>query len=182
LILDRSHGTPDTVEEKREEPMTMLAMVFAVLVQDQLDNPEFKGWAEFKPGSSVTHKISTATGPQGGEQKSTLQSVGNAELVLDVEMSMGGKPLGKIMERKVPAKVPADRAPKDVKKGEEEIEVAGKKLKCTTMEFETMTPNGKTIHMKIWANDEIPGKTARVEISGEGGFKSTMVASAWEKK
>jgi len=170
--------------------MMTLVFAFAMLAastplgtgQDQLDNPEFKGWAAFKPGSSVTHKMSTSTGPQGGEQKSTLKSIGEVELVLEVEMIMNGKSLGKTMERKVPAKFPADKAPKDVKKGEDEIEVAGKMLKCKTMEFTTTTANGKTFNMKIWANDEIPGMSAKVEINGDGGFKSTMVASSWEKK
>jgi len=159
----------------------MLTLAMALLVQDQVDNPEFKGWSGFKPGSSVTYKVVTSLNPQGGEQKVTLKSVGDAEIVLETEMSMGGQGAGKGMERKVPAKVPADKAPKDVKKGEEEIEVAGKTMKCATREFDTITANGKKFHMKIWASEEIPGMSAKVEVAGEG-FKNSMVASAWEKK
>ena len=162
--------------------MMTLAFAFVLLAQDQVDNPEFKGWAACKPGSSVTHKMSTAGGPPGGEQKSTLKSVGEVELVLDIEIIMNGRPLGKTMERKIPAKYPADKAPKDVKKGEDEIEVGGKKLKCITMEFTTTTANGKTFNMKVWANEEIPGGSAKVEINGDGGYKSSMLASSWEKK
>jgi len=161
--------------------MTILAIALSLLVQDQIDNPEFKGWASCKPGSSVTHKSAGGTGPQGGEQKTVLKSVNDTEAVLEVETIINGKSLGKTMERKVPAKVPADKAPKDMKKGEEEIEVAGKKMKCTTMEFDTTTANGKTFHMKIWANDEIPGRSAKMEVSSEN-YKNTMIASSWEKK
>jgi hypothetical protein len=160
--------------------MKMLALAMALLVQDQVDNPEFKGWTGFKPGSTVTHKIS-GQGAEGVEQKSTLKSIGDSEVVLELVRSMGGRQVGEPLERKVPAKVPADKAPKEIKKGDDEIEIAGKKLKCTTMEFETITGNGKTFHMKVWAHDEIPGKSARVDVSAEG-FKSSMVATAWEKK
>ena len=161
--------------------MTAFVLALSLLAQDQVDNPEFKGWASCKPGSSVTHKMSGGTGPQGGEQKTVLKSVNDTEVVLEVETIMNGRSLGKTMERKVPAKVAADKAPKDVKKGEDEIEVAGKKMKCTTMEFETTTANGKTFHMKVWANDEIPGRSAKMEVSSEN-FKNTMTASSWEKK
>lgn len=161
--------------------MPILTLALAVLLQDQVDNPEYKGWAAFKPGSSVTHKVQNNVNPQGGDQKTTLKSVGDAEVVVEVAMTLGGQPLGKTMERKIPAKVPADKAPKDVKKGEEEIEVAGKTMKCVTMEFDTTAANGKTFRMKVWATDEIPGKSAKVEVSSEN-FKSSMVASVWEKK
>lgn len=161
--------------------MAILAVLLAALVQDQVENPEFKGWAGFKPGSSVTFQVQVNQKPLASEQKSTLKSVGDSEVVLEVAGIVGGQPAGKAMEKKVAAKVPADKAPKDVKKGEEEIEVAGKKLKCVTMEFDTTTANGKVMHMKVWANEEIPGKTAKVDVSSET-FKSTMVATSWEKK
>jgi len=159
----------------------ILTIAMALLVQDQVDNPEFKGWAGFKPGSTVTHKISTGEAAQGIEQKSTLKSIGDSEAVVELVRSFDGRQVGEPVERKVPAKVPVEKAPKDVKTGEEEIEVAGKKLKCATKDFETTTPNGKTFHMKLWVHDDIPGRSARMDISGEG-FKSSMVASAWEKK
>jgi hypothetical protein len=160
--------------------MTILTLAFAILLQDQVDNPEFKGWAGFKPGSSITYKVQNSMTPEPGEQKSTLKSVGEVELVVEVEMTMGGKPAGK-MERKVPAKLPADKAPKETKKGEEEVEVAGKKLECMTLEFESKAANGKVFQMKVWRNEEVPGMAAKVEVSSEN-FKNSMIATAWEKK
>ena len=160
--------------------MTTILFVLAALVQEQVDNPEYKSWAGFKPGSTVTYKVTGGGGVGAGEQKTTLKSVGETEIVLAIEFSMNGKVL-KSNDRQVPAKVPADKAPKEIKKGEEEIEVAGKKMKCVTMEFETKTANDKVFNMKIWANDEIPGKSAKVEVSSDA-FKSSMVATAWEKK
>jgi len=158
--------------------MMIIAMLLAALAQDQVDSPEYKGWASFKPGSSVTYKYS----PQEGGQKITLKSVGESEVVIETEIIYNGKPAGKAIERKIPAKIAAADAPKDVKRGEEEIEVGGKKLKCRTVEFERKLASGKTIAMKIWANDEIPGTGAQVQTLSEGGGKFSMIASEWEKK
>ena len=35
---------------------------------------------------------------------------------------------------------------------------------------------------KIWVNDEVAGRAARLEFSTDGGTKVVLVASAWEKK
>ena len=161
--------------------MTIIVLALAALAQDQVDNPEFKGWAGFKPGSSVTFKVVNSVNPQGGEQKITLKSVGEAELVLLTDMTMGDQVVGKGIERKVAAKIPAAKAPQNVKEGEEEIEAGGKKIKCVTKEFEVKGPSGKPATMKIWVNDEVPGRAAKIDISAEG-FKNSMVAAAWEKK
>ncbi len=158
--------------------MRMLWIALAALGQDQIDNPEYKGWAAFKPGSSVTYKVQIGENP-ALEQKSVLKSVSDDEVVLAVEMAVAP---GRGMERKVPAKVPAEKAPKDVKEGQEEIEAGGKKLKCTTREFEVTAANNKKILMKLWINDEVPGKAARTDVTQEGAPKMSMVASAWEKK
>ncbi|MBI3857791.1 MAG: hypothetical protein HY293_19080 [Planctomycetes bacterium] len=162
--------------------MSIAAVVLACLVQDQVDNPEYKGWASFKPGSSVTFKVSNSLNPQGGEQKVTLKSVNETEIVLETDMTIGGQVAGKGVERKVPAKVPAAKAPQNPKEGEEEIEAGGKKLKCKTREFEVKGPTGKPATMKIWVHDEVPGLAARMDLSTDSGFKNSMVAASWEKK
>jgi hypothetical protein len=48
------------------------------------------------------------------------------------------------MERKIPVKLPAAQGPQNMKEGEDEIEVGGKKLKCKTREFEKKLASGKT--------------------------------------
>ena len=152
------------------------ALLFAVSVQETIDNPEYKGWASFKPGSSVTFKYS----PQEGGQKVTLKSVGENEIAIEVVTTYNGR-TGEPAERKVPAKLPAAQAPKDVKQGEEEIEAGGKKLKCRTMEYEKKLPGGKTVALKIWVHDDVPGKGVRIQTTSETG-KFTMLATEWEKK
>lgn len=158
--------------------MVMMAVLVSALLQDQVDNPEYKGWAAFKPGSSVTYKMAG----QDGSQKVTLKSLGETEAVVETEITYNGK-IGKAAERKVPAKVKAADAPKNMKEGEEEIEAGGKKLKCRTREYEKKNPaTGKTAVLKFWINEEIPGMAVQFQTSTEGGVKFAMTASEWEKK
>src|SRR5262245_13834641 len=98
----------------------MIAFILAALAQEQIDNPEFKSGASFKPCSSVTFKGETPGGPTGYEQKVTLKSVADAELVLATEIFLNGKAMGNATERKVAAKIASDEM-KKLKEGEEEI-------------------------------------------------------------
>jgi hypothetical protein len=157
--------------------MLLIAAVLAALLQDQIDNPEYKGWATFKPGSSVTYKYSA----QLGFQKNTLKTVSDTEVVLMQENSKDGTWTGKGLERKIPAKLSAELAPKNVKDGEEEIEVAGKTMKCKTREWDKVLPSGKTSTIKVWATGDIPGKGAQVLVLTEGS-RFQMTATEWESK
>ncbi len=162
--------------------MLIAAVVCVALAQDQIDNPEYKGWKSCKPGSSVTYKYLVGGAPQG-EQKTTLKSISDTEAVLETEMTKDGKSFGKAMERKVFAKVPATDSGASKRDGpEEEIEVAGKKVKCKTRDFEKKASNGKTMGLRFWIYEEIPGGAAKVESTSEGGPKITMIVSEWEKK
>jgi len=157
--------------------MIAIALILASLVQDTIDNPEYKGWSSFKPGSSVTFKVVLNRAFDGGSQKVTLKSINETEAVLEAEIIKDGAVMGKPFERKVPAKVPATMAGKLLNSGEEEIEVGGKKLACTWKEIEKTLASGKTGTSKIWISSEIPGMAARIEIAG-----SVMTASEWDKK
>jgi len=163
--------------------MIITALLLSALFQDQVDSPEYKGWASFKPGSTVTFKYIREGSDQPGEQKIVLKSIDEQEAVLETEITINGKVAGgRSMERKVPAKIPAAQAGQKMKEGEEEIEVAGKKLKCKTREFEKKLPSGKTGSLRFWISDEIPGMVAKVETTTEGSPKITMTATGWEKK
>jgi len=162
--------------------MIIASFVLSALLQEEIDNPEYKGWKSCKPGSSVTYKFIREGSDKPGEQKVSLQSIDDKEAVTATEFTMAGKSAGKAMERKIPAKIPAAQGPQNVKEGEEEIEVAGKKMKCKTRDFQKTLSNGKTSSMRWWINEEIPGMVAKVETTTEGTAKITMIASGWEKK
>ena len=163
--------------------MLIAVILSTLLVQDQVENPEYKGWKSFKPGSSVTYKFNREGSSQSGEQKVTLKSIDDNEAVIATEFALAGKGGGKALERKVPAKLAAAQVPERKEGPEEEIEVGGKMLKCRTLSFEKKNEtSGKTMKMKYWVHEEIPGSMAKVETSFEGTGQITMVASQWEKK
>ena len=157
--------------------MTLVAALFVLLAQDLVDNPEFKGWTAFKPGSSVTYKYNS----QEGGQKVTLKSVGDTEIVVETEILLNGKAAEQKRERKIPAKIAASLVAKDPKEGEEEIDVAGKKMKCRTRESEKKLPSGKIATVKVWIQEEIPGMAAQVQSLTDTG-KFLMTVTEWEKK
>jgi hypothetical protein len=160
--------------------MLIAAVLLSALVQDQVENPEYKGWKPFKPGSWVTYKFVREGTAQSGEQKTTLKSIDDNEAVLETDFVLGGKSAGKPMERKVPAKLAAAQVPQMSKEGEEEIEVGGKTLKCKTRDYERLA-GGKPGSLRYWIHEDIPGMVAKVETTAAGS-KITMIASSWEKK
>jgi hypothetical protein len=79
------------------------------------------------------------------------------------------------------AKAPLEGVTID-KQGEEEIEVAGKKLKCHWFEF-TQIARGKTTKGKCWMSGEIPGGTAKVEATqADNGPTLKIEVLDWERK
>jgi len=153
----------------------LMNLLLALAVQDLIDNPEYKAWASFKPGSTITYKVQMAGSDATGDQKSTLKSVGDAEVVVEQTSKSG------TIERKIPAKVsPADS--KKLGEGEEEIEIAGKKMATRWMEVEKPGPSGKKMTVKYWAVEDIPGRAVRIEMTSGGAKFATMTATAWEKK
>jgi len=163
--------------------MTISLLVALLLAQDTVDNPEYRGWAAFKPGSSVTFKIYQDGADRDMAQKMTLKSFDERQAVVETEMTMMGKPLGKATVRRIAAKVAAADEPKRTKEGEEEIDVAGKKLKCKCFEIEKAGAGGKKMTLKFWVNDDVPGMAVRCDVTTEGAAtKGVMVATGWEKK
>lgn len=119
-------------------------------------------------------------------QKQTLVTKGEDELVIKVEAKMT-KPSAMDMpasEMKVPAKSPAGSGtpavqPKELRKGEETLEIAGKKLACQWVEMEVET--GGKMKTKSWMSDEVPGRVVKVETKGDN-LESTMVLTGFEAK
>jgi hypothetical protein len=174
--------------------MTMLilygflqALVFLSIPQ-QLENPEYKYWVGFKAGSWVKYKFEAPGAPATMEiqQLRTLVEITPDKVKLDQAdlVIMNGK------ERPSPpspntydAKCPKEQ--KIVSQKEEELEVAGKKLKCLRVEMLT-EGGGAKITVIHWMAAEIPGGIAKTEYTTEiGGQASRTIkfsALAWERK
>jgi hypothetical protein len=138
-------------------------------------------WAEFSMNT-------TANGVQTEmSQKQTLVKKEAEELTLKVEGKMV-KPAAMDMpasEMKVPLRGggggPAGNAnAKEIGKGEEELEVAGKKVKCAWVEME-MEMNGGKGTVKVWKSDQVPGGTVKTVTKGPD-MDSTMMLTGYEGK
>lgn len=125
-------------------------------------------WGSFKKGSFV--KMKSVTDMETPKMKTemtmtqTLKDLTADEAVIETETVIPNVPPQK-SEMKLPLKAPegkaVDGAPKP-KTSTEEIEVAGKKLKCTVTEIETEAGGTKTV-TKTWTNEEVPGFTVKTQ-------------------
>lgn len=153
---------------------------------------EKNAWGSFKVGSWVKTKMkSVSETPQGKmetivETKTTLKELTADEATIEMEsettMIMNGTenkvPKQPPQTAKIPLKQaavqqPDDKGPKP-DQGEEEITVAGKKLKCKWTKM-TVDAGGMKSTTKVWTSEEIPGFAARTESKTEGAAKSEMV-------
>jgi hypothetical protein len=145
---------------------------------DLVPNPRYKGWADFKPGATVTHKESTrfpAGSPQGkyyprgvDERDITykLASVSPDKavvetVVLDYELlsQVEAAPTRIIYPAKVKrAYVEEAREQLKVKEGKEDVEVLGKTHKnCEWYETTRTTADGEVVTRKRWIAADVPG-------------------------
>ena len=166
----------------------MTSVLSAVLVllgmTQDVDNPQFKYWSGCKPGSWVKMTMSMESAGQKIEGEMTYKLLELKDDVAVVEVTGKSKVGGQeypipAQKQEIKAKEPADKV-KIEKEGDEEIEVAGKKLKCRWFEV-TMKGNDKK--SKAWMSMDIPGGMAKAEMGLPSGDKPmTMTAVEWEKK
>ncbi len=163
--------------------------VLALLVQD-VDNPEYQNWSKGKAGSFVSSKMVSDFGGNKSEMEmtTTLKEISADKAVVETKTSMvvGGNKMDlPAQSRDVPAKIKKveGKEGEKPKEGDEEIEVAGKKLKCHWVET-TTDANGNKTTAKVWTTKEIPGGMAKMESTTEGAQKgsTSMVVTAFEWK
>jgi hypothetical protein len=192
---------------RRTFPVAFVAIVSLLasvsFAAEQVANPAYAHWSSFKVGSSVTlngemkmnNPAAANMPPATMTMTRKLVELTPEKAVVEVTVSM--KAMGRDMNQPakrmdIPAKVDADKvdetgmfsdpemkdAKTDVKKGEEEIDVLGKKLKCKWVEC-TVTKGKMTMHVKAWASDEIPGGLVQSESKAEN-FSNLMTLTAYE--
>ena len=135
------------------------------LAQDVVDNPQYKYWSTCKVGSWAKMKMDMDQGGQKIEGEMTYKLLEIKDEVVVVEVTGKSKFGGQEypippQKQEIKAKESADKV-KIQKEGDEEIEVAGKKMKCKWIETE-MEINGQKTVSRIYTNEEIPGHTARM--------------------
>src|SRR5688572_2216578 len=139
-----------------------LALLCVLAVQDQPKvNPRYEYWAECKVGSWVKVKMLLKTGQMEIETTvvTTLLEVTPEKVVVE---SLGTSKFGDREMKQPPRKEEISQKPdpaqpmKPVGESEEEITVAGKKLKCKVYDFE-MEQAGQKSKGKSWVSKAIPG-------------------------
>jgi hypothetical protein len=162
----------------------MIALLF-VLLQAQ-DNLDYQYWKSCAAGSWVKLRVESAPGgkPVVKEVLLRLVSVTPQEAVVERQTRTTAEgrsvPESPYLER-IPAKKP--RADVVLREGEEEIEVAGKKLSCKVLEMEQADGAGKN-RIKLWASSEVPGGAVKMELRKPGADapELTVRAEGWLKK
>ena len=146
----------------------------------RIENPEFAAWSGFKVGafvelsvesaqmgststSKLTHKLVELTADKAVIETTGTTKAGGMEYALPATKRDVPKEV-EVPDIKLPDAKPAEG---EVKKGEETIEVAGKKIACTTFEstLEMAIPGAGTMKTwsKRWTSKEIPGGEAKSE-------------------
>jgi hypothetical protein len=126
-------------------------------------------WGSFKKGSFVKSKMTTQMEVSGSKVNSetttteTLKDLTADDAIVETERVAANQPATKTdvphpLRSPDGAKVGDGPKPRT---GSEEIEVAGKKMKCDWTETETDINGAKTV-TRVYRNEDIPGFTAKM--------------------
>jgi hypothetical protein len=176
--------------------MVLCAQVYA----GQVENPQYKDWARFKPGTSTTMAMTSDMGGQSSksETRTTLKEVNDDKLVVETVTSMeaAGQKMDmpaqsmeiKKMMDEMPAAPPAAQPPADapkadVKTSEESVTVGGGTFKAKVAETSMDVAGSKTTS-KTWTSEEVPGGIVKMESTMDGAMKGTtkMELTKFDKK
>jgi len=176
----------------------LLALAAPAVRAADVENPEYKNWSAYKPGTTVKlHMVIDAAGNKTEmDQTTKLVEVTKDKAVIEDTrvMNVAGQTLNMpAQKRDVPAKVadagapatkPDAKDPKaEAKTTEETIEAGGKKYKCKVIETATDMPGGQgKANAKIWTSTEVPGGVVKMVTTTTGALKSesTMTLVSFE--
>ena len=142
-------------------------------------------WSGCKVGSWARYKMKGTVGTRAVDSEATFKLIEftaeKAVIEIRPRSVVGGKTVDMPPEKEVfKAKdMPAGRLED---RGEEEIEVAGKKLKCSVVDRVTEIGDAK-LRTRFWYCDEVPGRLVKSEVYDKNDkptIRSTLLA--WEKK
>lgn len=161
----------------------MLLLIATLLLGQAKENPEFGYWSACKTGSWV--KLKMEIDAQGTkinvESHHVLLEAAADKVVVEQKskVTIAGVPPQDQTKKEEIFKDKEKDPIKIEKEGDEEIEVAGKKLKCHWIEG----TQEDTTKVKFWVSKDVPGGVVKGELSG-GELPGPMkiAATSWEKK
>ncbi len=162
--------------------MLLIAALLLSATQD-VENPEYARWARFKVGSRVTCKSEIDNGGNKmllpTETTFTLLEVDDKQVVIEEVTVNTLQPKDSPKQEKAKKRTyKATRKQKEgeTKEGDEEIDVAGKKLACHWTEV-----TGASGSVKTWVSSEVPG-AVKMEVVLVSKSIQRLTATSWEKK
>jgi hypothetical protein len=162
--------------------MLLLAAVGLLALQDA-ENPDYKRWATCKVGSWV--KLKSEIEGNGNkmalplETTMTLLELDDKQAVVEELTVNTMQPKDSPKQEKAKKRTyKATRKQKEgeLKEGDEELEVAGKKLTCHWTEV-----TGASGSVKTWVSPEVPG-LVRMDVGLPSKSIQRLTATSWEKK
>jgi hypothetical protein len=200
MLLASRITTQEDITMKKYAAICVIVLLYAMCaafaVAEEADNPVYKDWSPFKPGSFVTYKAATdAAGvTTEAEMTYTLKEVTPEKVVLEIKMvtiaaGMKVETPGELME--FPAKGEGDDVmvgdidmtgmvdvtevktdAQTVEEGEEELEINGQKI--TTQRLKVITEDaGSKVTATLWYSDDIPGRMVKSLTEVAGPVKTT---------
>jgi hypothetical protein len=163
-------------------PLAIVLPALLALLGQAKENPQYGWWSSCKAGSKVTLRME---GEQGGvklviESTHTLLEITAEKAVVEqkTKITVSGTAQPEQTEKEEILEDKEKDPIKIEKEGDEEIEVAGKKLKCHWIQGAD-----KETKLKLWICNEIPGSVAKGEITVTAeGATMKINAVSWEKK
>jgi hypothetical protein len=159
-----------------------VALTAGAAFAEKIDNPLYKHWAQFKPGTTATVKTESdmAGNKSEMENTSTLVEVTADKAVVETKMSMvvgGSKMDMPASKMEVAAKIDkvdttAAGTKPAIKESTEDVDVAGTKVSCKVVEM-TNEANGMKTVSKSWTSDKVPGMMVKMESTMDGAMKGT---------
>lgn len=159
----------------------MILLVAALLAQDA-ENPDYRAWADLKPGSWVKLKILAGTSEK--EVVVRLVQATPEQVVVErtTRVKLGSRTVTEAPYLEaIPARKP--RTGTVLREGEEDVEAGGRRLRAKTMELE-QRDGGRVLRVKLWSSPEVPGGALKMEARPEGADRPELVLEAveWQRK
>ncbi|MBI5722843.1 MAG: hypothetical protein HZA50_02710 [Planctomycetes bacterium] len=140
--------------------------------EEYVDNPDYAGWAKFKPGDFVKTRVVTLWHDAGDQAATTeettkLVSVDKDKVVVEITTT---KTVDDNVQKQPPvtqtfsAKVPKDSLPEFKDAGAQSVQIGTKDFNCTIRQVLIRTGKDRQEEIgKVWISDKMPGGAVKVE-------------------
>ncbi|HYF00944.1 MAG TPA: hypothetical protein VEJ18_18625 [Planctomycetota bacterium] len=159
-----------------------MILLLCALAAQEAENPDYRAWSAFKPGSWVKLRIRG----EASEKEVTVRLVQVTPEQVVVERTtrsrLGTRTVAEAPYlESIPARKP--RIGSVLREVEEELEAGGRRLRTRMLELE-QREGEKVRRVKIWASPEVPGGAVKMDVRPAGADRPELVLEAvdWERR